>query len=137
MAQESFLVVRDRWDRVREMEQPKAYLFKVAIRRFWRTVAGRRPSLASLRDAGEYLVNFPDPADAFRAAEDQADLMPLLHQLPPRQRQVIWLRVGAGFSEAETAGILSVSVGTVKSQLHEAKRKLSELARKSRGDDTG
>lgn len=135
IAQDSFLAVRARWDHVRTLEQPKAYLFKVAVRRYGRVMRQRHPDLFIQQDPGELLMTFPDPADALGAAEARADLMAMIRQLPPRQRQVLWLRLGADFSEAETASILSVSIGTVKSQLHEAKKKLSELARKSRGID--
>lgn len=136
IAQDSFLAVRERWEHVRSLDQPKAYLFKVAVRRFWRVRKQQRPHLFITQDPGEHLMAFPDPADAFSTAEDRADLMAMIRQLPPRQRQVLWLRTAADFSETETAAILSLSVGTVKSQLHEARKKLTELARKSRGDDT-
>jgi RNA polymerase sigma factor (sigma-70 family) len=136
IAQDSFLAVRGRWDHVRGLERPPAYLFKVAARRLWRTRKLRHPELLAARDPGEYHAAFPDPADALSAAEDQADAMAMVRQLPLRQRQVFWLRIVADFSEAETAQVLSVSTGTVKSQLHAARKKLSELARKARGDDT-
>lgn len=134
VAQESFLIVAVRWDRVREMENARAYLYQVAIHLGRRAMRQRPPVVAW--DAGEDLVNFPDPADAYRAAEEQADLMALLHQLPAGQRQVLWLRDAADFSTAETAEILSLRPGTVKSQLHDARAGLRELMLKSRGDDT-
>ena len=55
----------------------------------------------------------------------------LLHELPLRQRQVLWLRRAATFTEAETAQILSIRPGTVKSQLHDAEIRLRELLQKS------
>jgi RNA polymerase sigma factor (sigma-70 family) len=136
IAQDSFLAVRGRWDHVAGLEQPRAYLFKVAVRRLWRVRKLQHPELFVAQDPGEYLAAFPDPADALGVAEAHADAMAMVRQLPLRQRQVFWLRVVADFSEGETAEILLVTPGTVKSQLHEAKKKLSELARKSRGDDT-
>jgi RNA polymerase sigma factor (sigma-70 family) len=135
IAQDSFLAVRGQWDHVRSLEQPRAYLFKVARRRFWRAQGQRPPGLYVQQDPDDRSQAFPDPADAFSAAEDRADLMAMIRQLPPRQGQVVWLRLVAGFSEAETAGILTVSAGTVKSQLHEGKAKLKELMRKAGGED--
>ena len=53
----------------------------------------------------------------------------LLRGLPVGQRQVLWLREAAGFSVAETAMILDLRPGTVKSQLNAAKKRLEELHR--------
>jgi RNA polymerase sigma factor (sigma-70 family) len=46
-------------------------------------------------------------------------------RLPPRQRAIAVLRLYVGFSEAETAAAVGCSVGTVKSQLHDARRSLA------------
>lgn len=51
-------------------------------------------------------------------------LVQALAQLPPRQRAVIVLRFYDDLSEAETARILEVSVGTVKRHAHDALAKL-------------
>jgi RNA polymerase sigma factor (sigma-70 family) len=133
IAQDSFMAVREQWDHVRTLEQPKAYLYKVARRRYWRVREQRRPGLFTRLDPEERLLAFADPADVFREAENRADLMAMIRQLPPRQGQVVWLRLVADFSEAETAGILTVSIGTVKAQLHEGREKLRELMRKAGG----
>ena len=55
----------------------------------------------------------------------QAALMGAIRALPPRQRAVLVLRLYSGLSEAETAEVLGCSVGTVKSQLHDARRRLA------------
>jgi DNA-directed RNA polymerase specialized sigma24 family protein len=49
--------------------------------------------------------------------------------LPERLRTVSVLRLYAGLSESETAEILGCPVGTVKSSMHEARRRLSEALR--------
>jgi RNA polymerase sigma factor (sigma-70 family) len=134
IAQDSFMSVGDRWEHVRGLEQPRAYLFKVALRR-WLRVRQDQARFVAL-DPVEHLSAFPAPADALRVAQAQADAMVVVGQLPLRQRQVFWLRDVLDFSEAETAEILTVNIGTVKSQLHEARKKLRELALKERGDDT-
>jgi len=50
-----------------------------------------------------------------------------LQMLPPRQRQAIVLRYYEDLSEAETADLLGVSVGTVKSQVSRGLDRLREL----------
>jgi RNA polymerase sigma-70 factor (sigma-E family) len=60
----------------------------------------------------------PDQAgtvDADSPGEQARALLRLLEGLSPRQRTVLALRYGADLSEAETAELLGVTVGTVKS----------------------
>lgn len=50
-----------------------------------------------------------------------------LQMLPPRQRQAIVLRYYEDLSEADTADILGIAVGTVKSQVSRGLDRLREL----------
>jgi RNA polymerase sigma-70 factor (ECF subfamily) len=50
-------------------------------------------------------------------------------ELPPRQREVLLLRITEERSTAETAQILGVAEGTVKASLHAAIHKLQEMLR--------
>lgn len=49
--------------------------------------------------------------------------------LPPRMRAVAVLRIYAGLSEQETAAALGCTLGTVKSQLHDARLRLADSLR--------
>jgi RNA polymerase sigma-70 factor (sigma-E family) len=64
-----------------------------------------------------------DPSEAL-------DLAELVRTLPIRKRACIVLRYYADLSEEETAAVLGVSIGTVKSQTHKALRQLAELVEK-------
>lgn len=57
-------------------------------------------------------------ASALKAAFDR---------LPIRLRVTAVLRLQAGLTEAETAAVLRCSVGTVKSNLHDARRRLTQV----------
>jgi RNA polymerase sigma-70 factor (ECF subfamily) len=59
--------------------------------------------------------------------EQEAEFMNLLNQLPPPQRSVLLLRFVEDFSLEEIAGVTGVSIGTVKSRLHYAKKSLKRL----------
>jgi DNA-directed RNA polymerase specialized sigma24 family protein len=49
--------------------------------------------------------------------------------LPPRLRATAVLRLYVGLSEDETAGVLGCSLGTVKSNLHDARKRLARELR--------
>lgn len=132
LVQESILAIRDHWERVRTLEKPVAYWYKVVGRRFLRDHGERSPR-ESGGDPGELLAGVPDPHDPFKTVDDRLLVVALLGELPPRQRQVAWLRRAAGFTDTETAAILSIRPGTVKSILHDADIRLQELARKHDG----
>jgi RNA polymerase sigma factor (sigma-70 family) len=74
---------------------------------------GRRPRELRLHDAGER--SDPQPADLHDSVEPWPTLRTALDSLTVQQRTVIALRYLDDCSEAETAKLLGISVGTVKS----------------------
>jgi RNA polymerase sigma factor (sigma-70 family) len=133
---DSVMAVRERWEHVRTLDKPQAYWYKAAWRVFARGQA-LRAARYHTGDPDDRLKALPDPADAVAAVDHRQLAMALLRELPLRQRQVYWLRRAAGFSTEETAGILSIAPGTVKSQLHDAEIRVQELADKYGGDSWG
>lgn len=130
VVQDTLLVIREKyWERVRTLDKPVAYWCKIALRRYWRLQAARARWFAA-GDHHELLVAVADPVDATENVDRKHALMALIRQLPPRQRQVVWLREVVGLREAETAKILAIQPGTVKSHLHDGKARLEELLRK-------
>ena len=67
------------------------------------------------------------PLEVLLRQEQEAEFMELLNQLPLPQRSVLLLHFVEDFSLAEIAGITGVSVGTVKSRLHYAKKALGKI----------
>jgi DNA-directed RNA polymerase specialized sigma24 family protein len=102
----------ERWDLVRVMENPSAWLARVAVNASisrWRRLRRFVP-LESL-SLGLYPSSDPsEHGDVFRAVAS----------LPTRQRQVVALRIIAGFSTAETAEILGIAEGTVTAHMSQA-----------------
>lgn len=70
----------------------------------------------------------PEVAVAYGAQWAQGrDVRDALQQLPTRQRAVLVLRYFEDLTEAETARVLGIAVGTVKSQAHDGLRTLRDL----------
>ncbi|TPX00725.1 sigma-70 family RNA polymerase sigma factor, partial [Schumannella luteola] len=89
----------------------------------------RQRSLASERRAlGRWLETHRDDPGAGGSGE-LLDIRTALAALPERQREVCALRFLAGCSVEQVARELGVTTGTVKTQLHRARRRLAlELA---------
>ena len=99
------------WRRLGEIEAVEAYARRVLVttatswwRRRWH---GERPTEVMPERAG--------PDRITEEIERQA-LWRYVQALPPRQRAVLVLRFYEDLTEAETARVLDVAVGTVKSQ---------------------
>jgi RNA polymerase sigma factor (sigma-70 family) len=78
----------------------------------------------------EVVVDVRDtPSPAGTAAVDRRLLLDhALAQLTPRQRATVVLRFYDDLSERDTAELMGVSIGTVKSQTHAALARLRALA---------
>jgi RNA polymerase sigma-70 factor (sigma-E family) len=112
------------WDRIREREALDGYVR--------RTMVNTQTSWWRRRKVTEYPTEeVPEQRDPRDATADLAlhdALWTALGQLPARQRATVVLRYYEDLSEAETAAVLGVSVGTVKSTTSRALAKLRDTA---------
>lgn len=129
VAQDAFVKAFSFWSRFKDVEHPEAYLRKIVINlcrsRIRRTGIEQRVNAVVHRDA-ETTVE-PPP-------ETSLDLWDAVKRLPERQRAAIVLRYLEDLSEAEVAALLDCSIGTVKSQLFKARRKLGAALEPDGGD---
>ncbi len=105
-----------RWRRVGQYERPGTWVYVVAVR------TGRRQLARDQRSDGEF-----DPRSS--AEPGDADLSRLwleeaIDQLPPRQRTVVVLRHLADLPLGDIAEAMQISLGTLKSTLHAAHKRL-------------
>ena len=77
--------------------------------------------------AGAPLEFDEGPLEVLLRQEQEAEFMELLNQLPMLQRSVLLLHFVEDFSLEEIALVTGVSVGTVKSRMHYAKKALRKI----------
>ncbi len=105
------------WRRVREMESPEAWTYRVAINVARRTAQRRQREMRLL----PWLVRreaTPAPA---------GEIWDLVRTLPDRQRIAIVLRYLADLTEPDIATIMGVSRGTIASTLADARHALAAI----------
>ncbi|MDY7099756.1 MAG: sigma factor-like helix-turn-helix DNA-binding protein [Actinomycetota bacterium] len=101
-----------RWDRVKGMDNPEGYLYRIGER--WARAQERR-HLGLLRR---------EPSASPGHPEFEPGLDPALAALSRRQRQVVLLVVGFGLTHAETASLLELSRSSVQIHLERGLAKL-------------
>ncbi len=110
------------WDHISTVESPDAYVRKVMVNEhttWWRRAWRHRERTDS------ELIRVLDPAATPTTPHD-SELWAHVRSLAPQQRAAVVLRYYEDLTEAQTAEILGISVGTVKSH---TSRALSSLRR--------
>ncbi len=129
--QDTFLKVWLHRDRYRPLKSFRAFLYTVA-RNVWydRLRKARRSRetvrLEEMRGAGVEPVNHEATAGVERI-DARADLAAGLETLPERMRIVLVLNAYQGLSYPEIADVLGIPVGTVKTRVFYALRRLREF----------
>ena len=117
LVQVALLKVVPKWSRI--ADDPEPYVRKVLVHESisrWRRRRWREVHTDRLPDA---------PTEGPGA--DRVALRQALARLAPRQLAVVVLRYFDDLTERETAALLGISVGTVKSQARDALARLREL----------
>ena len=112
---EAFVRAAERWGQVRDADNRAGWVYRVAVNwaTSWRRKWSRRPTRP---------VETLDRSH--RDATPDLDLREALAGLPLAQRQMLVLRHALGCSVRETAEVLGVAEGTVKSGVHRAREHL-------------
>jgi RNA polymerase sigma-70 factor (ECF subfamily) len=114
--QEGFIAADRRWSEVAALGDPAGWVRRVALNRL-------RSDRRLRRRRHEILETVRPVAETDLRAE-LLDLRQAIDDLPDRQRVAVCLFHLSGLSIEEVAGALGVSAGTVKSNLHDARRRL-------------
>jgi RNA polymerase sigma factor (sigma-70 family) len=115
LAQETMVDVYRNWSTI---AHPNAWARRVASRRLVRHVSRIDDPLSSSPPETTALIS---SADALAEWENKHQLMQLLRQLPPRQRQILAWSV-TGYTPMQIAEELGLSPSSVRMHLHRARR---------------
>ena len=103
LAQDAFVKVWERWDRVRELQDAEGYLYRTGMNLFRNR--RRRVALAHLA---------PQPGDEMRTIDDRDALVRALGRLTPAQRAALVLVDLVGLTSQEAGRALGVRPSTVR-----------------------
>jgi len=119
---EAMVKAFQKWDEIGHTHNPAGWVFLVGKRwgLSWRR--GRRRE----HRREELVAGRTDPA-LDRSTADYLDLMMALEELTPDQRSIVACRFSLGMSVAETAELLGIKEGTVKSRLSRSVLRLREV----------
>ena len=116
------LAASRRMERMRDPEASLAYL-RTSVLNLARSTLRRR--MTSTKYAP--IMHRPDRIeDAALNAVERTDVVVAMRKLPRRMREAVALRYYADLTEAQTADVMGVSVGAVKSQTSRGLERLAE-----------
>ena len=107
LMQDAFLKLWERWDMLDRIEDPTAYLFRVALN-------GSRMRARAARRAGLRFIAAEQDRDPFDEIEVRQDVRTLLLDLAPRQRAALLLLDMYGYGSEEAARIMGIRPSTVR-----------------------
>ena len=123
--QEAFVAVYRNWDGVRDKASLTGYLRAAVVNQCRSAqrglVRGRR-----LRDRMGSVRDTTAPVDGEARTDEALRVAELVRGLPQRQREVVVCRYYLDLTEAQTAALLELEIGTVKRHAHRAIQRLHQ-----------
>ena len=116
---EAFVRAYERWERVRRMDSPGGWLYKVALNDLRRRCRRQAIERELLRRQA------PPPAEA--PVPSATHVWDAVRTLPTRQRTAVALRYILDLSEGEVARVMGVTRGSASASLTTARRTLEPL----------
>lgn len=122
LMQDAFLKLWERWDRIDEIDDPAAYLFRTALNGF-------RARTRRARVAARRIAPVVHPRDPFDDVDVREDVRRMLRRLSPRQRAAIVLTEILGYSSEQAAQIMHIRPPTVRVLASQGRAALREIGR--------
>ena len=133
---DAFMGARRYWEHVRTLDEPEGYIFKIARNERSKRQRAHDDRAKDLhRDPAEVEQIRHD--DFAQDVADRAAVLQALQGLPRRLREAVVLRHVGDLSEAATADVMGVSVGSVKSFTSHGRARLRAQLDESRARSGG
>ncbi len=107
LMQDAFLKLWERWDTIDRIDDPAAYLFRVALN-------GSRMRARSTRRAARRVVGPSPTPDPFDEVDAREDVRQMLMGLSPRQRAAVVLLDLYSYGSEEAGRIMGIRPATVR-----------------------
>lgn len=147
LTQETFLRVFRSDAMLRSRTELEAWLFRIAKNvalNTWRGLATKKRAGVEVsideagaggevRELSEIADAAPDPRSELLHREQQERLRAAIGTLPDQMRRCVWLHVYQNLDPKDIATVMRIKADTVKSHIHQGKKKLRELL----GDELG
>jgi len=107
LMQDAFLELWQRWDEIERIEDPAAFLFRVALNGF-------RMRARAARRAAKRVFAVETSVDPFDEVDLREDVQLMLRTLAPRQRTALVLLDLYGYGSQEAAHVMGIRPSTVR-----------------------
>jgi RNA polymerase sigma-70 factor (ECF subfamily) len=126
LTQETLLRAWQKRRQLRDGRSMRVWVFRIAVN-LWRDQARQDKNRPALEPSAELVVDpAPEPSQTLGDREEVHEVLKVLEQLPPRQREVLHLSAVEEFRVAEIAEILGICPNAVKVNLCEARKKMRD-----------
>jgi RNA polymerase sigma factor (sigma-70 family) len=119
LMQEAFLKLWERWDRIDRIDDPRGYLFRVALN-------GSKMRARAARRAATRIVPLGAVTDPYDEADIREDVRRMLLTLTPRQRAALVLLDLYGYGSEDAARIMGIRPSTVRALATQGRAVLRE-----------
>jgi RNA polymerase sigma-70 factor (ECF subfamily) len=129
LLQDVFLQAHRKLDSFRGDSTLGTWLYRLAVNQCLDFLRGRQSRMSRVTDSfeDEAVQDPASPAPLIPAAISRVDLERAIARLPEGSRLAFVLHDVEGFAHHEVAGLLGISEGTSKSQVHKARLKLRTM----------
>jgi len=135
VTQQTFIVVYQKIDRLKDVDSFKYWLYKIALN--YCREEGRRQkrkkwySIFVSEEAKKVQSNYGLPEEEYQKREKEEFVADMLRQLPDEQKTVIIMKEFEGLKFREISDALNISENTAKSRLYYGLKALRKMMEKS------